>query len=360
MARFLVEDVTVGSRDSTGTEILTVYGKISQRYAVYRTKERVVIQYADDDDKGVEQRIALAALNCPKGEINGLIDGWRASRRKANASKAKIFDRRVADALLTGLQGSPEQALDDLKVIKADILEERTSVGRTLYMIAAVVTMVVALLTFWLFSASWAERLVFPFDDPNYWEAAAMGAIGAVFSIALQIRSRNVPTDLQSRDNYVDAGLRVMIGATSGAILFGLLAGHVVTFGLGGKSNFDFRSHEMLIVIPFIAGFAERLVSDFIGAATLTGGRATNALAGTDPARATKAAGSGRDEKNMLVDPDVARAGKEAPPAAPAVAAAADPDNDDRDCCVAGQTLTAAEMTDDTELPEAIGGVEAR
>jgi hypothetical protein len=364
MSAFTVDDVLVGSRDSSGVEVKTVYSKISTRYAVYRTAERVVVQYADDDSKGVEQRVALAALNCPKGEINGLIDGWRQSKRATEVSKAKIFDRRVADALITCLQGSSEQALLTLATIKADILEERKSVGRSDYMVAAASTMVALMLVFWLFTTNWFDRNLLPFYEEGYWRAATMGAIGAVFSISLQIRSRNVPIDLQFRDNLIDSALRVLIGATSGSILYALLAGRLVSFGFGGSgSNINIVENAYVgIVVPFIGGFAERLVGDFIGVATLAGARATNTLAGTEPSRSAPDA-AGRDEKHLLAAPGTAAVADGSPKGPGTLddsASSTSASEDDRDCCVAGQAITTNEMTDDTELPEALGGVQIK
>ena len=47
-SRFTVEDVVQGRRDQAQTEILCVYSKVPPRYAVYRTQNRTVVQYADE------------------------------------------------------------------------------------------------------------------------------------------------------------------------------------------------------------------------------------------------------------------------------------------------------------------------
>ena len=50
-----------------------------------------------------------------------------------------------------------------------------------------------------LLASDWFNGAFGPFDptiSPLYWNAAAIGALGALFSIALQIRSREVPIDL--------------------------------------------------------------------------------------------------------------------------------------------------------------------
>ncbi len=92
MVKSLVEQILIGRTDSSGNQILTVYSKIDQRYALYRTPERVVVQFADDDAVGDQQRAALAPLNPVRGEINGLIDGWRGSSDPDKQSKARLFE----------------------------------------------------------------------------------------------------------------------------------------------------------------------------------------------------------------------------------------------------------------------------
>ena len=69
-----VADIIKGGKDLTGAEIETVYSKVNATYAVYRTAERVMVQYADEERLGAEQRLALSPLNPIRGEINGLID----------------------------------------------------------------------------------------------------------------------------------------------------------------------------------------------------------------------------------------------------------------------------------------------
>ena len=68
-----VDSIVKDNDGSTGTKIETVYAKVVPLYAVYRTAERVNVQYADDDALGSEQRRALIESNPVKGEINGLI-----------------------------------------------------------------------------------------------------------------------------------------------------------------------------------------------------------------------------------------------------------------------------------------------
>ena len=124
----LVEHIRKGERDSTGAEIETIYSSVSHIHAVYGTNERVMVQFADSDQMvdgemlGSQQRKALAYLNPIRGEINGMLDGWRTPsyvNQTSKRARAKHFDRRTADALTVALQGDPDHHAHDL--LKAHI-----------------------------------------------------------------------------------------------------------------------------------------------------------------------------------------------------------------------------------------------
>ncbi|MBZ9898544.1 hypothetical protein LB545_29990 [Mesorhizobium sp. BR1-1-6] len=349
-----VADIVKDQLDFTGAKIETVYSKVSNTYAVYRTPERVMVQFSDDEKLGSEQRLALAPLNPVRGEINGLIDGWRESRFLnvgKKQARARLFDRRTADALTVALQGDQTHAAELLTAVKADILEERTSIGRTEYLIvASICAFVIVVLFGWV--ASFFETIGKFVTTNDIWLATGVGAIGALFSIALAIRSREIRTDLQRRDNIVDAILRIMIGSTSAVVLFSLFKSGLVTLGLGA-TKVDLTQTHALIIIAFLAGFAERMVGDFLSTAVLagTGTTTTEAVAAAQAADKAKA---GANEQNPL--------GKRSPSAETPSA-----DNDDQivedahdhtDGCLCEVDLGEDELMDDVELPEASGGVE--
>jgi hypothetical protein len=318
-----------------------------------------MVQFADDPKLGGEQRLALAPLAPIRGEINGLIDGWRISATPDKSAKAKLFDRRAADAVTVALQGDQPQAMELLKILKADILEERTSVARSQYVIVAAITAVVLVLVFGL--ATRLPETVRSFVDANLlWLAVGMGAVGAFFSIALGIRSRSILTDLQSRHNAVDAVLRIIIGAISALILSSLLRGKLVTFGFGTvpltlEPSSPFAI-DLAIVVAFAAGFSERLVGDLLGQSVLTAAsRLENPVAGGMAGRAEPAPEA--NEKNPRGRPAVKalpvatiKESMETPDARP--------EGDDIDCCLAEVHLHDDELTDDVELPATRGGVE--
>lgn len=368
MDLWTVADIETGKTDATGASITSVYSKIAGVFAVYRTRERVVIQYADDQALGLEQRRALAPLNPLRGEINGLIDGWRTSDRPGDTCRASLFDRRTADALIAALQGDQVHSEELLRAVKADVLEERTSIGRVEYLRYATLSsfavfLLFGLMTLLLHSGLFPPEIARSIHDQHLWLASGLGCLGALFSIALSIRARDIRTDLQSRDNIADAILRILIGSVSAVVLFSFLQSEfVVIEGLRIEEGGAFDIH-VAIVVAFLAGFSERLVADYLTKAAdnsqvlpLGGSGLTSAAAqaaAQPEIEATERNPRGRREFELLgavsgqggrQDPNIHDhdLGEE----------------DDAEGCLCDVEIAPAELTHDVELPEASGGVE--
>jgi hypothetical protein len=336
---FRVADVKKGKPDSQGNIIEEVYTKVGAKYAVYRTPDRVVIQYADDDAKADEQRQHMASLNLARAQISGLISDWTKSKYQPFKEKAATYEGRVASALVLCLEGDGATALTSLNEIKADVLAERTSWGRFEYLISASILSLVSIFIF-----SWLQHKVFPFFEPsgNIWLAARAGTIGAFFSIALAIRRRTVLTSLHRRDNLADAALRILIGIVAAGVLVLMLSSKLLpNFKIGDAaiSGVDI-SWQAILVIGFVAGFLERLVPDLLeqtasahvdtpaGKAAAEKAVADKAVAdktAADKAAAAKAAGADTDKAAAdKAAADKAAADKAAADKAAAAKAAAD------------------------------------
>jgi len=261
--RFSVDDVTIAAADLTGKVIEEVYVKVSPQYAVYRTSDRVVIQYADDDHKAAEQRQNMAPLNLVRAQISGYISGWTKSKFTSFKEKSAQYEGRVASALILCLEGDGVAALASLNDIEADIMAERTSWGRFEYLISASIFSLIAIGVFTLLQHKYFH---FPEPSGNIWLAARAGTIGAFFSIALAIRGRTVLTNLQRRDNLADAALRILVGIVAAGVLVLMLSSKIVpSFKIGdaGISGTDI-SWQTVLVVGFVAGFLERLVPDLL------------------------------------------------------------------------------------------------
>jgi hypothetical protein len=297
MAETKVAEIKADRTDDAGNDIICLYAKSPPDYAVYRNPQRVSVQFADDKKKARQQRLAIAALNPLRGQISGLIDGWHSSANPHQQSRANRYDRRVADAMIMGLEGSVVDALALLTEIRDDIVAERRSLAQTDYLVwaAGIGLILIALLA--LISSAWFQGVYrFPDFAGSAMTGAAGGTIGAFFSIATGLRSRTVLVDLQQWDNRRDAILRVAVGTIGGGVLICMLLTKLIAFaGIGADSLNGANGTDAVLtalVLGFLAGFSERAVPDLLAKASL----ATDAKTGDttdvagDQARAAAAA----------------------------------------------------------------------
>lgn len=337
-----VDEVKLGATDSAGAQIEAVFARRVPGYAVYRTKDRVLVHYADAQKLEAQQRSDLVGIGPLRGEINGLIDSWRNSRLEGARSKAARYERRVADALTMALEGDPDGAKALLETIKLDIHEERVSRARFQYLLVASATLAAAVLAIALMTAyaGLAAKL-----EP-LWLAAGAGAFGAFFSIAIGIRNRTVLPDMRIGDNSADAILRILIGLLAAAVLIFLLQSGVVATPTFGNRTVEIGldpparySWTMVVVVGFVAGFLERLVPDLL---------ADSAIARVKPAAPKAPVGTTAPKTEAK-----AAAGDTAQAKGPA--GAEGPAGEDVDNCF--DRNQADDLTPDEDLPPARGGV---
>jgi hypothetical protein len=334
-----IADLKQNQPDAMGNPILVMYGFKPPEYAVYRTKDRVVVQFADDRERACEQRSALAWLNPVRGEINGLVDGWRLHPKRV--CKAERYDRRVGDALVLALEDDVTSGGTLLERIKQDILDERVATARFWYLIVAFAVGFVSTGALGIFTRLWDKATPIGTD---LLEATMTGAAGAFFSIAIGIRGRTILPDLRWVSNAMDGVLRMIIGLMAGAVLMGLVDAGVVNVPLGDKAmaSDDPRHWLFVLLVGFIAGFSERFVPDLLSKS------------------------SGTTDAPMTKPVEIAQRAPEQPPTAqPERTVRSEPEKDEdplpeegaAETCTIGIDLSDQHVTPDTDLPPASGGV---
>jgi hypothetical protein len=340
-----IADLKVPGKDWMGDDIRVIYGFKPPEYAVYGTEKRLLVQFADEHDLASDQRKGLAPLNPIRGEINGLIDGWRSgSELRGLPQKASRYDRRVGDALVVALEHDVDSAKILLEAIKQDILDERTSSARLQYLLVALGISVGIIVLGWLVLLT----NIAGDDVASLWRAAAAGALGAFFSIAINIRARTVLPDLRWTSNMTDASLRIVIGFIGASVLMALVQAKAVTVGLG-EATFASAPHWLFaLIVGFLAGFSERLVPDLLAKAN-TSPQPQPPVQPLPAAAAGKAAAGGA----------AAASGGDAPDHTDSAQPTEDPAPHEAgiDHCLCDVELLAPEVTHDAELPAASGGV---
>ena len=340
-----IADLKPGGHDLMGEVIKRFYGLKPPEYAVYSTTNRLLVWYADDPTVAAQQRKGMAQLSQVRGEINGLVDGWRESGWRSAASRAVRYDRRVADALVVALERDIDSAETILRQIEHDLLEERTGWARLEYLLASLaLSMIFAIFVWCLPSAQGVAN--------HIWHASAAGALGAFFSISLGIRTRTVLPDLQRISNVTDAALRVLIGFIAAGVLISLVDVKAVTVSVGSANTNSADpgvAPLVVLIIGFLAGFSERLVPDLLAKST-----AVTASPSLPPAPSQTAAQEG-SRATAAAAPSSATP-PQVPP--PATGDGTPPDASD-DHCICTTQLDPSEATGDRELPRASGGVAA-
>lgn len=356
------------------------------------------IQYANDEAIADLQDRAMAPIQSVMSDIEILISGWRQETwtwyrigtwfPSASYRRAEYYTWRMADAATQALLGFGPTAADLLERTKNSVVADRMARGRYNYLATALLVALTLLLVTKV-GGSIAAVEGAPADTIGRqtwanltelrWRMAAIGALGAFFSVAIGLRDRTIDTDLNSLNNFVDASVRITVGAISGAVMAWLIFGGIIPLafavtgaepvvtaapapsdpsgsGLMAVVKGAMQSPHLdlmrLYVAAFLAGFAERMVPELLNRTTIAlqqpaaklpvapVGTAANPVGPGNPAGASDALQTG-GSTNATAD------------AVPVTAAEAE------DCCGEERTLDPSDVTEDVELPPTTGGVAA-
>jgi len=254
MATMPIAAVRVGREDARGVAIDQVFAVKEGAYAIYRGPDRMMVHFADDAALANEQRKNLNALAGARAKLAVLTGDLARSRA--------YYDGQIAHALQLALDGEGEKAKKIMVQTVKRAEEERASRGRIQYLLYSLTTAAVFLVILGIGYAA----VSFAKPANNLWLAAIGGAIGAVFSMSIAIRSRTVALDLNRNANIADGALRILVGVIAAGVLILLMATNIIPklqVG-GGALTGEAATWETILLVGFIAGFLERLLPDIL------------------------------------------------------------------------------------------------
>ena len=266
---FSLDQVRLGEKDKLGNKVLEILW-VGEDYKVYRTDRGVYVNFSDCAHRERQQREAFTEI-CPElcelrflthemhGEPGSGLMFWRLSRSGSEPPDrgASLFEHNIAQALMLLMQDRPEQAKAIARAALEMAVVRCTNDNTIRYVMAsmraaALAAASVALLGF----VSDGD----PFGGgafPPYITAALFGVLGAAFSVITRVQSFQMKPCQQSNMNHLMAWARIAFGLIAGLMLY-LIVGHplgntMIRPGL-------FQNWEMVAIVGFLGGFAERLV----------------------------------------------------------------------------------------------------
>lgn len=218
-----------------------------------------------------------------ENQLRARIPGWR--RRLREVVGEPRFTSYLASA--------PDFTKADAAVLRADLSEcmravyyfyslyglsarSRSEVTLSTFQTAVILILVEAILVVVIqrplpHGAPWSGIAGIDANRLTYLLLTSMAAIvGSVFSVQRRLQDPSVETDpiyryIQTREDRVSiAVISPLIGAISGLVIFALIAsGYLAAPAIKfDKDPLEFGSFALLLVMGFIAGFAEQLVPD--------------------------------------------------------------------------------------------------
>lgn len=248
--RCTVDGIVKNREDGRGEMIDHVFYKRAT-YAVYLGHTKVLVQYADDEALATDQIKATSELILMRERLHLL----------SNRYQGPCYLSQVAEALRLGLEGQAACARATLQYALDDVQDSIARQGRLTYLNWAVPLGIAAAVV------AIAAGVFIPVDAIAHIPlAAGGGALGALLSIIIAIRTRTIALDADRGANILDATARLLVGIISAGFLFLILsAGMLPEVKVGAATLVgDGTTWQSALIVGFAAGFLERLLPDLL------------------------------------------------------------------------------------------------
>lgn len=248
--RCTVDGIFKNAEDGRGEKIEHVFYKRAS-YAVYLASGKVLVQYADEEELATAQIKATAELILMRERLHLL----------ANRYQGPCYLSQLAEALRLGLEGQAGCAKATLQYALDDMQDSIARQGRLTYLKWAVPLgiMLAAI-------AIVAGIVIRPDAIAHIPLAAGGGALGALLSIIIAIRTRTIALDADRGANILDAAARLLVGVISAGVLFLILAAGMLPEVKVGSATLvgAGTTWQSALIVGFAAGFLERLLPDLL------------------------------------------------------------------------------------------------
>lgn len=234
-------DLKVGETDSSGNQILAVYAKKKNRYAIYEiTGNRVIIKgdfsLADRSDLNrVLTKIAYLTASVPLLKLK--------------------YNPSLGHAMTVYLDGDTNGANEVLRRVYDEMVLHLTRRGKAAYLGGAALMMSLVLVAFLITRFLTIVNL----DTEHVIWAIVCASIGGFLSVALGATSRKIDLHDSFRLNLFNGVVRILIAIICGVILYFLIQAEFVLSII----KHDQEAYGYIIVF-FLSGFSEKLVPNLL------------------------------------------------------------------------------------------------
>lgn len=269
-APFLLRQLRLHHKDKLHNVVQEILW-CGKNYIIYRTCQGVFVHFADDAKNQARQRKAFNKI-CPElCELRFLTHEmqdtgkhwyslWRVGRRSkepGGGAGASLFEHNLAQAIMLLMEGDEPNARDIATAALTMAVTRSTNDNTIRYVKSSIVFALMAIVAIGISAAVAPAILPEGGSVSTYLLAALFGVLGAAFSVITRVRSFQMKPCQQSNMNYLMAWTRIGVGLIGGLMLY-LAMGKLLGNAMINPALL--RDWEVVAIIGFTGGFAERLV----------------------------------------------------------------------------------------------------